>query len=82
MITKVQSWGNSQGLRLNKQILEEANISVGDEVELCVREGAIVIQPIRHIRGSHDLKKLVKLIPKNYQPDELNWGSPAGKEVW
>ena len=47
MITKVQSWGNSQGLRLNRQVLEQAHISVGDEVDLSVREGVIVIAPAK-----------------------------------
>lgn len=82
MITKVQGWGNSQGLRLNKQILKEANISVGDDVDLCVREGAIVIVPIKRLRGAHNLKELVAKIPADYKPTEVNWGEPSGMEVW
>ena len=30
MLTKVQRWGNSQGLRFTKAILEEARIDVRD----------------------------------------------------
>ena len=82
MKTKVQGWGNSQGLRLNKQIMEEAQISVGDEVDLCVREGAIVIEPVKKIRGRHNLADLVKQIPADYKPEEAEWGRPSGKEVW
>lgn len=37
--TKIQKWGNSQGLRLSKQVLDLAGISVGDSVELVVAEG-------------------------------------------
>ena len=82
MITKVQSWGNSQGLRLNKQVLEAAHISVGDEVDLSVRDGLIVIAPTNRVRGGHDLKKLVAQIPKDYEPEEVDWGPPVGREVW
>ena len=65
MVTKVQSWGNSQGLRLSRQVLEEAHISVGDEVDLSVHDGVIVIAPARRVRGRCNLKELVKRIPHN-----------------
>ena len=82
MITKVQKWGNSQGLRLNKQLLEDANISVGDEVDVTVREGVIIITPVRRITGKPNLRELVSRIPKNYKATETDWGESAGKEVW
>ncbi|MBL4823880.1 MAG: AbrB/MazE/SpoVT family DNA-binding domain-containing protein [SAR324 cluster bacterium] len=37
MLTKMQKWGNSQGLRIPKIILEETKIGVGDEVEVFVK---------------------------------------------
>jgi antitoxin MazE len=56
MVTKVQKWGNSQGLRFTKAILEEAKIEVGDEVEVVVRRGRIIVKPISKVRGKHDDK--------------------------
>lgn len=82
MVTKVQKWGNSQGLRLSRQVLEEAQISVGDEVKVAVHDGAIVVAPIRRLRGKHTLSELVKQIPKGYKSEELDWGGPVGNEVW
>ncbi len=82
MVTKVQKWGNSQGLRLSRQLLEEAQISVGDEVNVAVHEGAIVVAPIKRLRGKHGLPELVRRIPKGYQSEEIDWGGPVGKEVW
>jgi antitoxin MazE len=82
MITKVQSWGNSQGLRLNKQVLEEAHIAVGDQVALSVRDGVILVAPAKRIRGGCDLRELVARIPRDYKPEEIDWGRPVGKEVW
>jgi len=82
MITKVQKWGNSQGVRLSKQLLAEARIDVGDEVDIAVSEGALVVRPARRVRGGHDLQALVREIGEGYEPGELDWGPPAGREVW
>ena len=36
MLSKIQKWGNSQGLRFTKTLLQEAQINVGDEVSVSV----------------------------------------------
>jgi antitoxin MazE len=81
MVTRIQKWGNSQGLRLARQVLEDAQISVGDEVDVAVRDGVIVIAPARRIRGKQSLQELVSRIPKDYKPGEIYWGKPVGREV-
>jgi antitoxin MazE len=82
MVTKVQKWGNSQGLRLAKQVLEEARISVGDLVDVSTQDGVIVIAPARGVRGKQSLQELVSRIPKDYRIEELKWGKPVGREEW
>jgi len=82
MVTKVQKWGNSQGLRLPKQVLKDARISIGDDVEVTARDGVIVIAPVRRVRGKQSLQELVAGIPKNYEPEEIDWGKPVGREAW
>ena len=82
MLTKVQRWGNSQGLRFTKAILEEARIGVGDRVNVTVREGRIIVEPVTTVRGRHDLKTLVSTMPEGYRAEEEDWGPPAGKEAW
>jgi antitoxin MazE len=82
MVTKVQKWGNSQGLRLTKQVLEDAGILIGDEVDVATRDGVIVIAPVRRVRGKHNLQELVSRIPKDYESSEVEWGKPVGKEAW
>jgi antitoxin MazE len=82
MITKVQKWGNSQGVRLSKELLSNVEIKVGDAVEVAVRDGALVVTPVRRVRGDHDLRELVRRIPKDYKPEELDWGYPVGREAW
>jgi antitoxin MazE len=82
MVTRVQKWGNSQGLRLAKQVLEEARISVGDDVDVTTRDGVIVIAPLRPARRRQSLQELVSRIPKDYKASEVDWGAPVGKEAW
>jgi len=82
MVTKVQRWGNSQGLRLSKQVLEDARLSVGDEVDVSIRDGLIIVAPARRIRGRRSLRELVSRIPGDYKPKETDWGEPMGREAW
>lgn len=82
MITKVQKWGNSQGLRLSKSLLSDAAIEIGDEVDVVVQDGALIVTPVRRVRGGHDLRELVRRIPNGTRNEELDWGPPAGREVW
>jgi antitoxin MazE len=82
MVTKVQKWGNSQGLRLAKHVLEDAHISVGDDVDVTTKDGKIIISPITRIRRKNNLQELVSHIPRNYKAGEIDWGKPIGKEVW
>lgn len=49
---------------------------VRDDVALARGETAS-----RRVRGGHDLRELVRRIPKGYQPEEVNWGPPVGREV-
>lgn len=82
MITKVQKWGNSQGLRLSKELLSNVEIGVGDAVDVAARDGVLVVTPVRRVRGGRDLRELVRRIPKDYRAESLDWGEPVGKEVW
>lgn len=82
MLTKIQKWGNSQGLRLAKNLLEDANLQVGDDVDISVKGGVMIVKPARKIRGRYALKDLVANIPQNYETSEIKWGEPVGKEEW
>ena len=82
MITRIQKWGNSQGLRLRKDLLRDADIELGDAVSVTVRDGTLVVTPVRRVRGRLDLGQLVSEIPEDYEHGEIDWGPPAGREVW
>ena len=82
MLAKIQKWGNSQGLRLAKNLLSDVQLNIGDEVDISVKDGIMIVTPAKRIRGRHKLKDLVARIPENYQTSEVDWGEPVGKEAW
>ena len=82
MLAKIQKWGNSQGLRLTKHLLADAHLGVGDEVDVNIKDGALIVTPAKKIRGRLNLKDLVARIPENYPTEEIEWGNPVGKEAW
>jgi antitoxin MazE len=82
MLTKVQKWGNSQGVRVPLKLLEEAKIGLGDEVDVTAEDGRLIISPSQRIRGRYRLEDLVARMPEGYEPAEEDWGSPVGRELW
>ena len=82
MLTKIQKWGNSQGLRFPKTILEEVDIHVGDEVNISVQAGKIIVEPVNRVHGRFDIRELVAQMPDDYEAEEVDWGTPTGKEEW
>ncbi len=82
MLTKIQKWGNSQGIRLPREVLRKIDISIGDNVDVSIYHGEIIVKPVKVTRGKYTLKNLLKNIPDDYRPHEIQWGAPAGKEIW
>ena len=82
MRAKVQKWGNSQGLRVPKTVLEQAQIAVGDEVDISVSKGRIVVKRAGPVRGRYALKDLLDRIPAGYRAEEAGWGPAVGREAW
>jgi len=82
MLAKIQKWGNSQGLRITKSLLADAQINIGDDVNIAAKNGALIVTPVLKSRKKYNLKDLVEKIPKGHQVKETDWGEPVGNEVW
>ena len=80
MVTKVQKWGNSQGLRLAKHVLENARIAVGDDLEVIVGEEQITLKKV--VKPKYDLAEMVARMPRNYKTREESFGKSVGREEW
>lgn len=80
MEVQVSAWGNSQGIRLPKTVLQEAGLELNDMLSVEVEKGKIVLyKPFRH-------KSLEERIQESGCElsgiGEIDWGDPQGNEVW
>lgn len=82
MLSKVQKWGNSQGIRIPKHLLEHSRIKIGEDVNIAVQEGKIVIEPTHVTRGKYDINELAGRMPQQGGLTEEDWGIPVGSEEW
>ena len=73
MTTKVQQWGNSQGIHLSKSMLKELEITVGDEVNMSIQNKKVIIEPVKPQHRKYRLKDLVARLPKDYRAEEVEW---------
>ncbi len=80
MITTIQKWGNSQGIRLPRFILDAVQFSANEEVEIDVVDGKIVIKKAVEQRKS--IKELFEGYEGEYSEKEVDWGNPTGNEIW
>ena len=79
MLSQVSKWGNSQGIRISKKLLNSARIGLNDEVEIKVMDNKLIIIPKAY--------KTLDWYLDGYDSDELDrydWGSsdaPKGREI-
>ena len=82
MLTKIQKLENNEDVCFSKNILDAAQMSVGAEVQVTIQNGRIVVEVANQTRKRANLKTLLAQMPDDYQPEELDWGKPVGKEEW
>ncbi len=87
IVTQLTKWGNSQGIRINKETLKSLNFDTKEienqeiKFEMDIKDGKIILNPIK------EMTKLEKLFadfegnPNDYKVS-IDWGDPVGKEVW
>ncbi len=80
MVTKIQKWGNSLGLRIPKSFAKHAGVEEGSSVDISIEGDRLIIKPVRPLR--YKLKNLVSQIREDNLHDEIPTGGPVGREVW
>ena len=81
MQTQIKAWGNSQAIRISKEMLEMAGMKLNDIIDIEAGDGKIIIyKKPRHMtleeRASEYGGKL------NIGDIELEYGDPVGRELW
>lgn len=80
MITQVKSWGNSQGIRLSKDLLALAEIKNNDYLAVYVEDGKIILEKQHKHRTLEERAK--EFMGKVGPYSEYNQGNTSGRERW
>jgi antitoxin MazE len=80
MHVRVQKWGNSLALRIPKPLAKDAEVTEGTVLNLAVSEGKVVATPVEQKRLS--LRDLLAKVNKKNLHREVDFGLPAGREIW
>ena len=78
MTTQIVKWGNSQGIRLPKKILEDADMKMYDEIQLRTEPGKIILErPFVHKTFEERLAEY----NGELEICDFDWGEPVGREL-
>lgn len=80
MQTQVKKWGNSQGVRLPKEVLEMAGFSLNDVLRVNVSNGVIMLT--REFKHKTLEERAAAFGGELNLDGEYDWGEPLGREVW
>lgn len=74
----IKAWGNSQGIRIPKEILDKMNLKVSDMLEISMEKDAIVLKKA-FVHKSFE-ERLAEYDGK-ITVSEFDWGEPVGREM-
>ena len=74
----IRSWGNSQGIRIPKNILEKMNLKTSDVLELEIKDDTIVLRK----QFTHkSFEERLAEFGGEISVCDFDWGEPVGREV-
>lgn len=86
--TNIRRWGNSQGIRLSKEILSQMNLQEDDTVGINVYDGKMTVEKVnkpKYLNLTERLEAFYKRpIDEIYveSTQEVDVGDPKGNEIW
>jgi antitoxin MazE len=80
MQAQVKEWGNSQGIRLPKDVLKSAGIELNETLDVTVSNGVITLVKTFHHKTLEE--RAAEYNGKLMLDGEYDWGNPVGREIW
>ena len=80
MQAQIKSWGNSQAIRLAKELLEIAGMKANEDVNIEASEGQITIR--KSFKHKTLEERASQYNGKLNLSEPQNWDEPAGREMW
>lgn len=80
MQAQIKKWGNSQGIRLSKEILKSAGIELNEVLDVTISNGSITLT--KSFRHKTLEERAAEFNGKLMLDGEYDWDEPVGREVW
>ena len=86
--TNIRRWGNSQGIRLSKDLLAQMNLQENDTVGINVYDGKMTIEKINKPKYLNLTERLEAFYKRPIEEiyvettQEVDVGDPVGSEQW
>jgi antitoxin MazE len=82
MTATIRKWGNSAALRIPREILTQARLTEGSDVEIMFADERKEIT-IRAVKKRKTMREIFEGYTGGHlTTEELDWGEPQGDEVW
>ena len=83
MNAKLKKWGNSMGVRIPKEILDNLGVKEDWEFEIIEKGGSIELKPIykNNLKKKYTMDELVDGLKNSEKQELLEWGPAVGKEI-
>lgn len=82
LTTSISKWGNGQGIRIPKNVLEFLKWNENEKVEIITEDNGIKIKKIVSPEKRKNIYELFENFEGIYKKEEIDWGGPQGKEIW
>jgi antitoxin MazE len=80
MRVQIKKWGNSASIRIPASVMAAAALGVDQTVDITEQDGWIIIKPIK--APVDDLDRMLDQMTPETFPEDLDFGPPAGQEIW
>lgn len=80
METKIQRWGNSDGIRIPSSILKSLDLKTNDKVNIKEDNNKIIITKVVSKRNL--LQNRINKYQGENLTKEFSWDEPKGNEIW
>ncbi len=80
MVAQIKAWGNSQGIRLPKDLLEGIGVRLNDFLNIEIQGTSIVLTKTYPHKTLEE--RAAEFEGKLGPYEEFEWGKPVGREQW
>lgn len=86
--TVIRKWGNSQGIRLSKEILSQMNLKEDDTIGISIYNGKMTIEKVNKPKYLNLTERLEEFYKKPIDEiyvestQEVEVSDPVGNEIW